>query len=115
VQKATLAVAPIRYGTGIQNKVLEAMACATPVVASHQAVSALQVEPGEDLIVADQPREFARAVLELLNNPERRLRVGRAGRMYVEKHHDWRKSAADLEDIYHAVSESEPALVFASA
>jgi glycosyltransferase involved in cell wall biosynthesis len=108
-------VAPIRYGTGIQNKVLEAMACATPVVASHQAVSALQVEPGEDLIVADQPREFARAVLELLNNPERRLRVGRAGRMYVEKHHDWRKAAADLEDIYRAVSESEPALVFASA
>jgi glycosyltransferase involved in cell wall biosynthesis len=74
LQSATLAVAPIRYGTGIQNKVLEAMACATPVVASHQAVSALQVAPGEDLIVADQPREFARAILELLNDPERRLR-----------------------------------------
>lgn len=110
LQRATLAVAPIRYGTGIQNKVLEAMACGTAVVATHQAVSALQAVPDQDLILADHPYEFAQAVLGLLNDPEKRLRVSRAGRSYVEKYHDWRKAAADLEDIYLAISETAPVL-----
>lgn len=110
LQRATLAVAPIRYGTGIQNKVLEAMACGTPVVTTYQAVSALQAVPDQDLILADHPYEFAQAVLGLLNDPEKRLRVSRAGRSYVEKYHDWRKAAADLEGIYLAVSEFAPAL-----
>jgi len=47
LKKATLSAAPISYGVGIQNKVLEAMACAAPVIASQQAVSALGVEAGK--------------------------------------------------------------------
>jgi len=69
LQRATVAVAPLTYGAGIQNKFLEAMAFATPVVASPQAVSALAIKPGEHLLVGREPAEFAKAVLRLLESP----------------------------------------------
>ena len=103
LQSATLAVAPIPYGVGIQNKVLEAMACATPVVASPQAASALEAEPDRDFIVADGAQATAGAVLGLLGEPYRRAALGWAGRRYVESRHDWGSIVARLEDTYHEV------------
>ena len=98
--KATLSAAPISYGVGIQNKVLEAMACATPVIASQQAVSALSVEAGKEILVADNPLDFANKVITLLEEREWRDSVGRAGRQYVERNHDWTILAAQLEEVY---------------
>jgi glycosyltransferase involved in cell wall biosynthesis len=98
--KASLAAAPIAYGAGIQNKVLEAMACGTPVVASSQAVSALEIIPGQDVWVTDDPAGFAGSILSLLNDTPSRTKLGLAGRAYVEKNHDWDRVAAQLERIY---------------
>ncbi|MEE9188722.1 MAG: glycosyltransferase, partial [Anaerolineales bacterium] len=98
--KATLSAAPISYGVGIQNKVLEAMACATPVIASQQAVSALGVEAGKEIVVADDSLDFANKVISLLDERERRESVGRAGRQFVERNHDWVVLAARLEEVY---------------
>jgi len=100
LQAAAVAVAPIAYGAGIQNKVLEAMACETPVVASSQAVSALGIDPGREALVADGPQEMAAAVLQLLDDPAYRQEVGRAGRRYVEAHHTWDGAAARIEKLY---------------
>ena len=61
LQNATIAVAPITYGAGIQNKVLEAMACATPVVASSQAVSALNTISGKDIFNWSECTPFCKA------------------------------------------------------
>ncbi len=99
-RRAAVAVAPIPYGAGIQNKVLEAMACGTPVVATPQAVSALAVADGEQALVADGPGAFAAAVLRLLGDPALRTRIGQAGRRYVEQHHDWRSIVERLEPVY---------------
>ena len=101
LHRATAAVTPITYGTGIQNKVLEAMACATPVVSTPQAVSALRVAPGRDVLVAQEPLAFGEAVLELINDTQRQHQVGLAGRAYVESHHQWPVIAGQLEEIYH--------------
>lgn len=100
IQKATLSVVPILYGAGIQNKVLEAMACATPVISSPQAVSALSLKPGQDVLIAQEPERFARTVLELLDDPRRQHELGVAGRRYVEMHHNWNQIAGQLEEIY---------------
>jgi len=103
LQRATVAVAPIAYGVGIQNKVLEAMACGAPVVATPQAVSALELETGRDAMVAETPETFAETVVGLLQDPGRRAAVGQAGRRYVEAHHAWASIAARLEETYHGI------------
>ncbi len=97
---ATIAVAPIVYGAGVQNKVLEAMATGTPVVATPHAVSALQVRDGENVLIANDAESFARSVLLLLNDPASRKRIGLAGRKYVELHHNWNEMVERLETIY---------------
>lgn len=104
LQRATLAVAPITYGAGIQNKVLEALACATPVVATPLAVSALNIQRGEEILVAEEPRAFARQVLMLLDDPALQRRLGLAGRRFVEREHSWDAAAARLEEIYRQVA-----------
>lgn len=97
---ATLAIAPIQYGVGIQNKVLEALACGAPVVASPQAVSALEATSGTDLVVASDPRGLAASIVALLKDPARRARLGRAGRAFVERRHDWHGIGRRLTTIY---------------
>jgi sugar transferase (PEP-CTERM/EpsH1 system associated) len=101
--KATVSVSPMRYGVGIQNKLLEAMAMATPVVSTPQATTALQVQPGQDLLVADTPRGMAESVIALLEDEGLRRYIGQAGRSYVETYHNWNRAAERLEEIYREV------------
>lgn len=103
LQQAAVAVAPIVYGVGIQNKVLEAMACATPVVASAQAADALGAVAGEEYLSADDDGQFAAALVSLLDDGALRERIGRSGRAYVERAHSWQASAAKLETLYAQV------------
>jgi polysaccharide biosynthesis protein PslH len=103
LQRATLSVVPLVYGAGVQNKVLEAMACATPVVAYESALTALSALSGRDVALAQDADDFAAQILCLLEEPELRQRIGWNGRTYVESHHDWNQSAAQLEEIYQTL------------
>jgi glycosyltransferase involved in cell wall biosynthesis len=100
LRKATISASPIPYGVGIQNKVLEAMACGTPVVASQQAVSALDIQEDREVMVGHNPEEFAEKMLALLASPEKRAAVGMAGRTYVERNHDWSVVTGRLAEVY---------------
>lgn len=102
LRRAAIAVAPLTYGAGIQNKILEAMACETPVITTSQAAAPLQALPDRDFVVADSPALFAESILSLLNDPRRRQLMGRAGRTYVETFHSWDTIAHRLEEIYTA-------------
>jgi glycosyltransferase involved in cell wall biosynthesis len=93
----------MRYGAGMQFKVLEAMAMETPVVSTPQALTALQVQPGQDLLTGDTPQEIATAVITLLNDDTLRQRLGQAGRRYVETYHDWHMTAEKLAQLYREV------------
>ena len=109
LQRASVAIAPLTYGAGIQNKVLEAMACATPVVTSPPALKPLSAVAGRDLLVANSPEEYAENILHLLNNPNRSKEIGKNGRRFVEANHDWDGMAAELERIYQqAIERREP-------
>jgi glycosyltransferase involved in cell wall biosynthesis len=100
LQAATMAVAPMAYGAGIQNKVLEAMACGTPVIASPPAVAALPESAKEAVLIAADAPSTAAAILALLRDPLLRNSLGQRGRAYVCEHFDWSQVAAELELIY---------------
>lgn len=102
--RATLAVVPLVYGAGIQNKILEAMACGTPVVTTSKTLSSLGVTPGKELVAADGADEFALAVLNLLDDQGRQMEIGRAGAGYVNVHHSWTAKAKQLLVYYVGVS-----------
>jgi glycosyltransferase involved in cell wall biosynthesis len=103
LSRATLAVAPVLYAAGMQNKVLEAFLTATPLVATSIAVRGLDVRDGEHALIADTPESFADAVLKLLDAPELRQKLGEAGRRYIEQNHDLRKTTEDLVQFYSAI------------
>lgn len=104
LRRAAIALAPITYGAGIQNKVLEAMACATPVLCSPRAVAAVDARPGTDLLVAGDAEGFARETLDLLADDHKRERIGQAGRTYVEAHHSWKEIGTRLAAIYSTLT-----------
>jgi len=94
---AAVAVAPLRIARGIQNKVLEAMAMARPVVASPQAFEGVRAAAGRDLLVADGADETVRRVREVLLGQHPGL--GRAARMAVERDHAWAATLAPLDQL----------------
>jgi len=84
-----VSVAPLRIARGIQNKVLEAMAAAKPVVLTSRAAAGIGAEDGRDYLVHDTPEAMAGAVRALLGDPSARQRIGAAARRYVAEHHRW--------------------------
>jgi glycosyltransferase involved in cell wall biosynthesis len=100
LRRAAIAATPLTYGAGIQNKILEAMACATPVVSTPQAVAALDVVPGRDILIAENSQAFADTILRLLDDPEKQRQLGQNGRAYVKREHHWDNIADRLEKIY---------------
>jgi polysaccharide biosynthesis protein PslH len=98
--RATVAVAPVVYGAGVQNKILESMAVGIPVVTTSKAVSSLGVTAGKEVLIGDTPKDFSDAVLQLLEYPQARGKVGEAGRSYVQKHHNWLEIAQELVQVY---------------
>ncbi len=93
-------ICPMRSGSGIKNKVLEALAMARPVVATTLGIEALEVTNQRDLVIADQPAEFAAAVLRLLHDPAARKRLGTAGRELVMRRYTWEACAATYDTIF---------------
>ena len=98
--RANLMVCPMVMGSGIKNKVLEALAMTRPVVATSMGVEALEVSSGHELMIADTTEAFAAATLALLRDPAARRRMGAAGRELVLRRYTWDACAASYDAIY---------------
>ncbi len=99
-EKASVFVAPLRAGSGIQTKNLEAMAMQTPVVTTSIGAMGLEAEQEKEVIISDTPESFAEKVIGLIENPSRRESVARAGRRRVENSYDWDVLVERLEQVY---------------
>lgn len=105
--KASAAVVPLVYGAGVQNKILEAMSTATPVITNSKVLSSLNVTPGRELLIADSADDFAMCALNLFENPVLQRTVGQCGLEYVRKNHNWNESAQKMVDIYRQLITQE--------
>jgi polysaccharide biosynthesis protein PslH len=103
VAKATVAIAPMTVGSGVSNKLLEAFATGTPIVATSIACGDLPVRDGEHLLVADDPQRFAEAAIELLRDVDLRRRLTTSARRLVEGKYDWEIIYCQLERIFFSV------------
>ena len=101
--KSMISVAPLIYGAGVQNKILESMAVGLPVVTTSKALLALNVTPAREVMIGDTPEEFSEKVIYLLDNPKIRQKIGQAGRTYVQENHDWRRISEQLVHIYSRI------------
>lgn len=100
IRKASVSVAPMRSGSGIQNKVLEAMSTGTPIVATPFAIGALPVESGRHMLIAADAKEFSESVIRLLISPTLHKHISEQARLLVEQDFDWNNSVELLESAY---------------
>ena len=82
-----ITVCPLRFGSGVQNKVLESLAVGTPVICTEQVAESLGAEAREALVIAGSGRDYAVEVLALLGDSDRREELSQRGRAFVEAHH----------------------------
>ncbi len=100
---ASVVVAPLRFGAGTQNKVLEAMAMGVPVVCSNIGFGGLGIKSGEGAVMQTDPMEFANSVIDILLSQELRRSIGEAGVKVVRNRFDWDIIAVMLENYFKEI------------
>jgi glycosyltransferase involved in cell wall biosynthesis len=100
---AAVYVVPMRMGSGTRLKLLQAMASGRAVVSTSMGAQGLHAHDGVELRLADSAEAFAQAVIELLENPTERQRLGRAGAAYVMANYDWSVIIPKLLRVYDQV------------
>jgi sugar transferase (PEP-CTERM/EpsH1 system associated) len=100
VRAAAVSLAPLTIARGTQNKILESWAMGVPVIASSPAAAGVDAKPGEHIVVADDARDLAGAVLNLLTNRDDRQRLAKAGRTRVEQRYTWEQSMARFDSLF---------------
>jgi sugar transferase (PEP-CTERM/EpsH1 system associated) len=102
--RASVCVVPLRIARGIQNKLLEAMAMGLPTVATPAAFEGVEAESPTHLLVAEEPAEFAQAVVRLLGDAALRRQLGQQARACLEANYCWEAQLSRLDRVVAAVS-----------
>ncbi|MBI2845396.1 MAG: glycosyltransferase [Chloroflexi bacterium] len=97
---AAVVAIPLRMGSGTRLKVLEAMAMGKAIVSTTLGCEGIALQPGQEVLIADEPEEFAKYTLQLLEDREARVRMGARMRLLAEEKHDWKIIVPQLEDFY---------------
>lgn len=99
--KSKLLVAPMQISIGLQNKLLEAMAMQMPCITSTLANNALGAQPGDQILVADTPEQYANHIVELLKDETKAKRIAMNGYRFVMTNFNWQTTTAVLDSLFH--------------
>ena len=102
-KSADLLLAPVFSGKGTRYKILEAMACSTPVVASKIAVEGLNVENGKHVLISNDAAELANLTIKVLSDKQLWQKLSHNGKQFVQDHYDWQLISQKLDTIYQKV------------
>jgi sugar transferase (PEP-CTERM/EpsH1 system associated) len=104
VASAWICVVPLRLGGGTRLKILEAMALGTPVIATRKGAEGLDVTAEENILIADDPADFATQTIRLLRDPALRKRLAENARRLVEAKYSWRAIGEQFNQLVEAVA-----------
>jgi glycosyltransferase involved in cell wall biosynthesis len=107
LNKAQIAIAPMQSGYGMHIKILEAMACALPVITTASSLGAIGATHGKDIFIADNASDFIRSCIKLLNDYDSAKKAGDNARDLVIKKHSWGMHVNKLEKIYESILKSD--------
>ncbi|HEV2730776.1 MAG TPA: glycosyltransferase family 4 protein [Terriglobales bacterium] len=103
IREAAVYVVPLRVGGGTRLKIFEAMAMGKAIVSTTIGAEGLPVTNGENIVIQNDSREFAMAVVRLLRDPATRMRLGRAARKTVEDRYTWKAAASEFDSALRKV------------
>ena len=103
-KKVSIAISPIRLGSGIKNTVLQAMAMSKAIVCTSQAVKAIDIINGKHVLVTDKNVEFAEKIINLIKNKELRKNIGDNARNLIVEKYSWEIHAKHFQKIYKDIS-----------
>jgi glycosyltransferase involved in cell wall biosynthesis len=103
LERAAVFAAPLRFGSGMRVKVLEALAAGKAVVASPLAVEGLDVQDGRHLLLASSDQEFADRIARVLDDGELRARLGEGAWAWAQRHLGWDGCVARYEELYRSL------------
>ncbi len=95
-----LFIAPMQIGTGLQNKLLEAMAMQIPCITSPLANNALKATHRDNILISDSVEEYVLAILELLENKNLAIDIAQNGHEFVRCNYDWKSTTNQLEKLF---------------
>ncbi len=105
VGRSWVSVAPLLRGGGTRLKILESLALGTPVVANAKGAQGLDLIPGKEILIAEDPRAFAEALIRLLGDAELRARLSAAGREAVEMRYGWKAIGGNFRRFVERVAD----------
>ncbi|MCL4294783.1 MAG: glycosyltransferase [Anaerolineae bacterium] len=108
---SAVCVVPIRFGSGTRLKILDAWSMQKAIVSTRLGAEGLEAVHSENILLADEPDQFAQYVVNLLSNPQRRFSLGQSGRQLVESRCSWSALAPKLGEVYETL-QSEDKIVY---
>jgi len=96
--EAKIFLAPLQIGTGLQNKLLEAMSMELPCITSELANNALKAEKDNQILIGKTPQDYADIVLKLLEDKAFNLKIAQNGKQFVTNTYNWNAITQDLEN-----------------
>jgi glycosyltransferase involved in cell wall biosynthesis len=95
---ASVFLAPLQIGTGLQNKLLEAMSMELPCITSKLANNALKAKHNEEILIGQTPEEYVEAVFRLIENQELKNEIIKNGKRFVMQTYNWNSITKNLEN-----------------
>ncbi len=107
MSSAAVSVAPVRFGAGIQNKILQSLSMGIPVVATEFAARPFGEPANSPLLAAESPQDFADQVVRILEDSQCRMQLAHAGRRLIEARFQWDQVLAPLDRILEGLVEKQ--------
>jgi glycosyltransferase involved in cell wall biosynthesis len=105
MEQAALMVIPVRAGSGMRVRILEALALAMPLVTTTVGLEGIDAQPGEEVLVADTAEDFAAQVIRLMGDEDLQVKLAENGRRLAERFYDWRVVLTKLDQVIRPLNE----------